>query len=181
VYGKSTKYCRLDETKQYMAKRFWWQDFDDCGYNFRMTDVQAAVGIEQLKKLDAFNQRRRENAAYLTSALAEIPGLTLPTVSPDCTHVFHLYAVRLDENRFGMSRDDFIYDMLHEHGVKVGTHYTPLTWTSAFRKRGFHEGQMPVADRIARQLVTLPVAPRLTQEALQYLVRSIQTLARQSS
>jgi perosamine synthetase len=63
VHGRSTKYCSLDETKFPMGKRFWWQDFDDCGYNFRMTDMQAAVGIIQLKKLDTFNQRRIENAA----------------------------------------------------------------------------------------------------------------------
>jgi len=58
VYGASTKYCRLDEARFPMGKRFWWQDFDDTGYNFRMADIQAAVGIEQLKKLDGFNQRR---------------------------------------------------------------------------------------------------------------------------
>src|SRR5262249_590953 len=77
VYGRSTKYCSLDEKRFPMGKRFWWQDFDDCGYNFRITDIQAAVGSIQLKKLKEFNQRRAANAAYLTAGLRDVPGLTL--------------------------------------------------------------------------------------------------------
>ncbi|HEB10064.1 MAG TPA: DegT/DnrJ/EryC1/StrS family aminotransferase [Spirochaetales bacterium] len=93
VYGESTKYCRLDESKQPMGKRFWFQDFDDVGYNFRMTDIQAAVGSIQLTRLDTFNQRRMENAAYLTEGLKGVPGLALPEVMSGNKHVFHLYPV----------------------------------------------------------------------------------------
>jgi dTDP-4-amino-4,6-dideoxygalactose transaminase len=70
---------QADEEKFPVGKKFWWQDFDDCGYNFRMTDIQAAVGIEQLKKLDMLNAKRIKNAAYLTERLKDIPGLTLPS------------------------------------------------------------------------------------------------------
>ena len=178
VYGKSTKYCSLDATKFPMGKRFWWQDFDDCGYNFRMTDIQAAVGSIQLKKLDAFNQRRRDNAAYLTAGLRDVPGLTLPVIAPGCTHVFHLYPVQIDAAKFGMSREDFIYTMLHERGIKVGTHYTPLHYSTAFQNRGFKRGQFPVAEAVAERLVTLPINPRQTCEALDYLVKSMRTLHR---
>ena len=78
VYGRSTKYCSLDEARFPMGKRFWWQDFDDCGYNFRMTDVQGAVGVIQLRKLDALNQRRIDNAAYLSDRLAGRAGNNAP-------------------------------------------------------------------------------------------------------
>lgn len=176
VYGKSTKYCRLDETKFPMGKRFWWQDFDDTGYNFRMTDIQAAVGIEQLKKLDAFNQRRIDNAAYLTEGLQDVPGLTLPTVASGCKHVFHLYPVQIDPEVYGMTKEDFVYDMLHQRGIKVGTHYIPLHWTTAFQKRGFRKGQFPVADAIAERIVTLPINPRQTHTALDYLIESVRAL-----
>lgn len=178
VYGKSTKYCQLDETKLPMGKRFWWQDFDDTGYNFRMTDIQAAVGIEQLKKLDTFNQRRIDNAAYLSERLRDVPGLSLPVVKPECKHVFHLYPVQIDADRFGMNKDDFVYAMLHERGIKIGTHYIPLHWTTAFQKRGFRKGQFPVADAIAERVVTLPINPRQTREALDYLIDSIRALCR---
>ena len=178
VYGESTKYCRLDESKFPMGKRFWWQDFDDTGYNFRMTDIQAAVGCIQLAKLDALNARRIEIAAYLTDALRDVPGLTLPTVAPGCTHVFHLYPIQVDPDEYGLSKDDFIYAMLHDKGIKIGTHYIPLHWTTAFRNRGFRPGQFPVADALAERLVTLPIHPRLTTEGLEYLVDSIRGYAR---
>ncbi|HOX27756.1 MAG TPA: DegT/DnrJ/EryC1/StrS family aminotransferase [bacterium] len=176
VYGKSTKYCSLDETKFPKGKRFWWQDFDDTGYNFRMTDIQAAVGIIQLKKLDELNQRRIDNAAYLTAGLSDVPGLTLPKVMPDCKHVFHLYPVQIDADVYGMNKEDFVYTMLNERGIKVGTHYIPLHWTTAFQKRGFRKGQFPVADSVAERIVTLPINPRQTREALDYLIESIKAL-----
>ena len=176
VYGKSTKYCSIDETTFPMGKRFWWQDFDDCGYNFRMTDIQGAVGIIQLKKLDALNQRRRDNAARLSAGLRDVPGLTLPAVAPGCTHVFHLYPVQIDAKEFGMGKEDFIYAMLHERGIKVGTHYTPVHQSTAFQRRGFRKGQFPVAESVAERLVTLPINPRQTREALDYLIESIRKL-----
>jgi perosamine synthetase len=176
VYGKSTKYCSIDESKLPMGKRFWYQDFDDCGYNFRMTDIQAAVGIIQLRKLDALNQRRIENAVYLSAGLKDIPGLKLPTVRPECRHIFHLYPVEIDPKEYGMTKEDFVYAMLHERGVKVGTHYIPLHYSTAFRKRGFKKGQFPVAEAAADRLVTLPINPRQPREALDYLIDSIKAL-----
>jgi len=146
VYGPSTKYCRIDEDKYPMGKRFWWQDFDDVGYNFRMTDIQAAVGSEQLKKLDQFNRIRNENARYLTERLRNIPGFILPKVPAGFTHTFHLYLVQIEADTFGMTREDFIYDMLHKYGIKVGTHYSPLHLTQAFKQRGHGLGECPHAE-----------------------------------
>lgn len=180
VHGKSTKYCSLDQTKFPVDKTFWWQDFDDCGYNFRMTDIQAAVGIEQLKKLDTLNERRNKNAEYLTQGLSDVPGLKLPTTLTGNKHSFHLYPVMIDADAYGMNKIDFVYAMLHERGIKVGTHYNPLHWSTAFQKRGYRRGQFPNAERVGRCLVTLPINPRQTKEALDYLIESIRTLHRQS-
>ncbi|HPU98381.1 MAG TPA: DegT/DnrJ/EryC1/StrS family aminotransferase [Candidatus Hydrogenedentes bacterium] len=176
VYGKSTKYCSLDETVLPMGKRFWWQDFDDVGYNFRMTDIQAAVGLTQLRKLDSMNRRRIVIAARYTEGLSGIPGLRLPQVRPDRTHVFHLYPVVLEPEKHGVTKEDFVYRMLHEYGIRVGTHYIPLTWSTAFRKRGYAPGQFPVADTARERLVTLPIHPRLTEEAIDYLISSVHEL-----
>jgi dTDP-4-amino-4,6-dideoxygalactose transaminase len=173
VYGESTKYCSLDETRFPMGKQFWRQDFDDTGYNFRMTDIQAAVGIIQLKKLDTLNRKRIDHAAYLTEGLKDVPGLTLPKVLPGAKHVYHLYPVMLDPKSFGMNKEDFIYAMLNDRGVKVGMHYIPLSWTTAFKKRGYDRGMFPVSDRVGENLVTLPINPRQTKEALDYLIESV--------
>jgi len=176
VHGHSTKYCKLDEEKFPIGKKFWWQDFDDCGYNFRMTDIQAAVGSEQLKKVDALNQKRIDNAAYITYGLQDVPGLTLPTVRSYNKHVFHLYPVMIDPNEFGMNKEDFIYNLLNKYGIKAGFHYIPLHYSTAFKKRGFKKGQFPNAEKLGEQLVTLPINPRQTEEALDYLVKSIKDL-----
>jgi perosamine synthetase len=177
VYGESTKYCRIDESQKPMGKRFWYQDFDDTGYNFRMTDIQAAVGIVQLKKLDSLNARRQKHAADLREKLSGIPGLAMPTVMPDRTHVYHLFPVLFDEKEFGMTRDDFIYTLYYDYGVKVGTHYRALHLTDAFRKRGFKKGQFPIAERIAESMITLPVNPTQSQEARDYLAESIRKVS----
>ena len=176
VHGNSTKYCKLDEERFPIGKKFWWQDFDDCGYNFRMTDIQAAVGTEQLKKVDQLNQHRIDNAAYISEHLKEVPGLTLPVVRAYNKHVFHLYPVMIDAAEFGMSKEDFIYDMLHKFGIKVGFHYIPLHYSTAFKNRGFKKGQFPNAEKLADCLVTLPINPRQSEEALDYLVKSIKAV-----
>jgi len=176
VHGKSTKYCKLDEEKFPVGKKFWWQDFDDCGYNFRMTDIQAAVGIEQLKKVDQLNQKRIDNAAYLTWGLKDIPGLKLPTVRAYNKHVFHLYPVMIDPKEFGMNKEDLIYDMFHKFGIKLGFHYIPLHYSTAFKNRGFKKGQFPNAEMVGERLVTLPINPRQTEESLAYLVKSFKDI-----
>jgi dTDP-4-amino-4,6-dideoxygalactose transaminase len=178
AYGKETKYCQFDQEKRPMGKQFWWQDFDDVGYNFRMTDIQAAVGRVQLRKLDSLNARRAAGAARLDAGLADVPGITLPTTRADCKHTYHLYPIMIDPAVYGRDKTDFIYDMLYERGIKVGAHYNPLHWSTAFKNRGYHEGQFPNAERVGHQLVTLPVGPRLTAEALDYLIESIRELCR---
>jgi len=141
-----------------------------------MTDIQAAVGVIQLAKLDRFNRRRIDNAAYLSGKLAAVKGLILPKTMIGNTHVYHLFPVLIQPDEFGMEKVDFIDAMLHQKGIKVGTHYEPLHLTEAFRKRGFRRGQFPVAESAADRLVTLPVSPRQTREALDYMAESIADL-----
>ncbi len=173
VYAPTTKYCLLDENKFPKGKKYWWQDFDDCAYNFRMTDIQAGVGIIQIKKLDALNKKRQENAEYLTQGLKTIPGIITPKVPPDRTHVFHLYPIRIIPEEFGMSKEDLLWIMKEKYNIKLGIHYIPLHWSTAFNKRGFKRGQFPVAEELARTLITLPVHPRLTHQALDYLIDTL--------
>jgi dTDP-4-amino-4,6-dideoxygalactose transaminase len=79
----------------------------------------------------------------------------------------------IDPKEFGMTKEDFIYDMLHKFGIKVGFHYIPVHLSTAFKRRGFKRGQFPNAEKLGDQLVTLPINPRQTEEALAYLVESI--------
>ena len=90
TYDPKGKYLPLDESVLPMGKRYWYVDFDDVGFNYRMTDAQAAVGTVQLKKLDSLNARRIEIARKYTEELQGVKGLTLPYTAPENKHVFHV-------------------------------------------------------------------------------------------
>lgn len=175
-YDPKGKYLAFDETREPMGKKYWFLDFESVGYNFRMTDVQAAVGLVQLRKLDAWNERRIQIAAEYTRRLAGIPGLRLPCVSPDVKHVFHIYAVLL-QPEFGSSKEDFMWEMCVNRRIKVWSHYTPVYLSTAYRKMGHRPGECPAAERLYSQFVSLPIHPRLSDEGIEYLARSVREVA----
>jgi perosamine synthetase len=175
-YDPKGKYLAIDELQHPMGKRFWFLDFDDAGYNYRMMDIQAAVGLLQLAKLDSFNQRRIELANQYCERLRGIPGLTLPFVSPDVKHVFHAYCVQVEPN-FRLNKDDFMWELYNSKRVKVWSHYMPIHLTTAYRNLGHREGECPVAEALFHKYVSLPIHPRLSGEAVDYLVNSIRELA----
>jgi len=178
VFGGSLKYPAIDETRIPRGERFWWVEFEDAGYNVRMTDIQAAVGRVQLRKLDDLNARRIANARYLSARLAGIKGLTPPYVNPKVKHVFHLYPVLVNSEEFGLCKTELMRRLLDEYGIRVGTHYTPVNWTTAYKKRGHREGECPVAEAAFEKLVTLPIHPRLTEEDLDYMADAIESVGR---
>ena len=176
TYDPKGKYLPIDESKQPMGKRYWFLDFDDVGFNFRMTDAQAAVGLEQLKKLEGFNARRIEIANQYCERLGGIRGLTLPYVSPDVKHVFHIYCV-LVEREFRLNKEDFMWELYTGKRIKVWSHYMPIHLTTAYRRRGHHEGECPVAEALFHKYVSLPIHPRMTEAAINYVTDSIRELA----
>jgi len=176
IYGGSDKYLAIDETKHPMGKDFWRLQFDDVGYNFRMTDAQAAVGIEQLKKLDGHNARRAAIGRRLAEGLAGIPGLELPWVDPKGVHAWHFFVVQLGK-AFPMSKSDFMWELYTNRGIKPWSHYTPVHLTGPYRAQGHREGECPVAEAAHERYVSLPLHPRMTDEAVEYLVRNVREAA----
>ena len=160
-----------------MGKKYWILHFEDFGYNFRMTDIQATVGIEQLKKLDKHNEKRIELAGRLTSSLSGINSLTLPYVDPKGKHVFHLYMIQLEDD-FPLSKEDFMWELYTKKGIKAWSHYMPIHLTKPYRNQGHTEGECPVAEKAFNRYVTLPIHPRLTFEAIDYMSDCIKELAK---
>jgi len=159
-----------------MDKEYWKLYFDDFGYNFRMTDAQAAVGIEQLKKLPVHNEKRIALAKRLTEKLQGIRGLTLPYVDPKGKHVFHLYMVLLGDD-FPLSKKDFMWQMYTKKGIKAWSHYMLIHLIDPYQAQGHTEGECPVAEDVFTKNVTLPIHPRLTNEAIDYMADTVQELA----
>jgi len=176
TYDPKGKYLAIDESQVPMGKRYWYLDFDNVGFNFRMTDVQAAVGLVQLGKLDGFNSRRIELARQYGERLGGIRGLTTPYVSPDVKHVFHVYCILL-EPEFRLSKEDFMWELYTGRRIKVWSHYMPIHLTTAYRCLGHAEGECPVAEALFHKYVSLPIHPRMTDETVCYVTDSIRELA----
>jgi perosamine synthetase len=159
-----------------MGKRYWYLDFDEIGFNYRMTDAQAAVGLAQLRKLDSFNTRRIQIAKLYSEGLAGITGLTLPFISPENKHVFHIYALLLGQE-FSRTKDDFMWELYTQKQIKVWSHYMPIHLTTVYRKLGHQPGECPVAEELFSRYVSVPIHPRMTDESVQYVIDSIRELA----
>jgi perosamine synthetase len=176
TYDPKGKYLPIDETIYPMGHRYWFLDFDEIGFNYRMTDAQAAVGRVQLTKLDLFNCKRIEIAQTYTRGLRGLSGLTLPYVQPGNKHVYHVY-VLLVQPEFRLNKEEFMWQLYTGKQIKVWSHYMPIHLTTAYRKRGHGPGECPVAEELFGQYVSLPIHPRMTEETIQYVIGSIQELA----
>jgi len=176
TYDPKGKYLAIDEVVQPMGKRYWHLEFDGVGFNYRMTEIQAAVGLIQLRKLNAFNSRRIEIAKQYSEGLRGIPGLRLPVLAPDVKHIFHVYCLCV-EPEFRLSKEDFMWELYANKQIKAWSHYMPIHLTSVYRSFGHHEGDCPVAEAMFHKYVSIPIHPRLTEEAVQYVIRSIRELA----
>ncbi len=138
------------------------------GYNFRMTDIAAAIGLVQLKRLDGFNQKRIENAEYLTEHIKEIEGIKPPYIKPELVHVFHQYTIQVDPNL----RDEWI-KLINEQGVGTGIHYPKAIYQQElYRNLGF-DAKCIEAEKAAKKVISLPVHPQLKVEDLEKIVQSL--------
>lgn len=145
---------------------------ETLGYNYRMTDIAAAIGIEQLKKLPRFNAARAQNARFFDKAFAGVPGLLTPAVFPQRTHVYHQYTLRITPE-FGTPRDD-LAAALTQRGVITGIYYPiPAHRQEAVRALGLGEQSFPVAEQFAQEVLAIPVHPALSEADRLFIVDSI--------
>lgn len=148
---------------------------ETVGFNYRMTDIEAAIGLSQLQRADQFTGARRANAKKLDALVEEIEGLAAPKTTPGGEHAFHLYQIRMDERAFTCSRDEFI-KALEAEGVNCGVHYPkPLHFQPAFRK--YANEQLPISERLARELFCVAVHPALKDSDIADLGEALRKVA----
>lgn len=141
------------------------------GYNFRMTDIAAAIGLCQLAKLEEFNNKRITNARFLTERLRVIEGLLPPHVRPNVKHVFHQYTVRITQD-FGIPRDELRQKLMNK-GVATEVYYPlPIHKQPLYQNLGYND-HLPNSEKAAGEVLSLPVHPSLTKEDLEYAVDSL--------
>ena len=134
------------------------------GYNYRMTDIQGAIGIVQLRHLDEWNQRRMANAEFLSSHLT---GVKIPAVRPHCVHVFHQYVVRVASDR------DRLAQRLQEAGIGTAVHYPTIIPHQPLYQQLGYTGEWPQAELASRQVLSLPVHPGLSRMDLERIVQEV--------
>src|SRR3990172_6819171 len=132
------------------------------GYNLRMTDMAAALGLVQLKRLDGFNEARINNAEYLTDRLNKIKGIRVPYIEKRCRHVFHQYTVRIEND---IPRDD-VASILNSKGVGTGIYYpVPIHRQPLYKDMGYRDS-LHVSEKAAQEVLSLPVHPAMSKEDL---------------
>jgi perosamine synthetase len=141
------------------------------GYNYRMTDIAAAIGLCQLGKLEEFSSKRIENAKFLTRGLSGIKGLIPPSTTSNTKHVFHQYTVRITQD-FGITIDELRQKLL-DKGVGTEIYYPlPIHKQPLYQNSGYNE-HLPNSEKAATEVLSLPVHPSLTKEDLESIVDSL--------
>ena len=147
----------------------WAYEQQDLGFNYRMTDLQAALGLSQLSRLDAYVERRHEIAQAYDRQLAGLP-LTLPWQHPDSYSGLHLYVVRLRLDQVRLTHRA-VFEALRARGLGVNLHYIPVHTQPYYQRLGFRVGQYPEAERYYAEAISLPMYATLTDAQQQEVVR----------
>jgi dTDP-4-amino-4,6-dideoxygalactose transaminase len=164
--GAVAERCRMIRSHG-MQRRYY---HDTLGYNYRLSDLHAAIGLAQMERLDGFTARRRANAAYLS---AHIRSVLTPTVRPGFGHVWHQYTVRL----IGGRDRDAAVQQLNDAGVGTGIFYpVPAHKQAHLVAMGMDGPSLPVAERLAQEVISLPVHPQLSQADLETIVAEVNRL-----
>lgn len=140
----------------------WYYQQLELGFNYRMTDLHAALGLSQLARLDAFVARRRQLAARYNDLLVDL-AVTLPVAQPGAESAWHLYVVRLKLAHIKLSQTQ-VFDALRAAGLGVNLHYIPVHLQPYYQALGFKDGDFPEAERYFGEALSLPLYPDLTDE-----------------
>lgn len=149
----------------------WYYQQIELGYNYRMTDIQAALGYSQMERLDKFVERRRQLAKRYDELLEDLP-IRIPKQSADTNSSWHIYVVRLDKTRTSKSKPEIFEDM-KKCGVTLNLHYIPVHLQPYYQMKGFKEGDFPVSERYYEEAFTLPLYYELTDEQQDKIVESL--------
>lgn len=155
----------------------WYYEMQFLGYNYRMTDIQAALGSSQIDKLDIFIEKRKQIAQIYNEAFREIPQIEIPYQSPRGTSSWHLYIIRLKLNELTVGRKE-IFEALQQQKIGVNVHYIPVHILPYYQKLGYQKGSLLKAEELYSEVISLPLFPAMTEEDIQDVIQAVkQTIA----
>ena len=152
----------------------WFYEMVDLGYNYRMPDIQCALGLSQLKKLNHFLDRRRKIAKWYNDAFSPVPEITPVAVRPNVSHAYHLYVIQINLERLGLDRTS-LFQTFRQKGIGVNVHYIPVHLHPFYRKTfGTGPGLCPVAEAAYEKIISLPIFPAMDDSDVERVVEVIQ-------
>lgn len=153
----------------------WYYQQIELGLNYRMTDIQAALGISQMRRLHKYISRRREIAERYDQLLADHP-VTLPWQEPDSYSSFHLYVIRLQLDKIAPISHRQVFEALRAKKIMVNLHYIPVHMQPYFQKMGFETGQFPHAEQYYKEAISIPMFPKLTNAQQLEVVQALRDI-----
>lgn len=153
----------------------WYNEQVILGYNYRMTDIQAALLISQLDKLEAFSTRRKEIVKMYNEAFGEMPEIKVQQEIPQSDTTRHLYILRLDLAKLSCDRREF-FDALHAENIHSQVHYLPVYWHSYYEKLGYEKGLCPNAESYYMESMSLPLYYAMTDTDVQDVIHAVKKL-----
>jgi perosamine synthetase len=161
------------DARQRQSAGQWHYEMVLLGFNYRLPDIACALGIEQLKRLDANLARRREIAACYTAAFREMPGIVPPAVRPHVNPAWHLYPIRLDLKQLAADRAR-VFRALRAENIGVNVHYIPVHLQPYYRDRfGYRGGEFPVAEDAYSRLISLPMFHVMTDQDVSDVIHAV--------
>jgi perosamine synthetase len=161
------------DARQRQASGQWHYEMVSLGFNYRLTDIACALGLSQLKKLDANLARRRAIAARYTAAFRNLGGVLAPSVRPNVNPAWHLYPVRIDPAQLNTDRAH-VFRALRAENISVNVHYIPVHLHPYYRDRfGYRSGEYPVAEAAYEQLISLPIFHGMTDEDVKDVIHAV--------
>jgi dTDP-4-amino-4,6-dideoxygalactose transaminase len=167
-----------DAWKRYAARGSWYYEVVRPGFKYNMTDIQAALGLQQLRRLPQFQARRRQLVGRYNEALSQFEELQPPVERPEVEHAWHLYVLRLNLERLSISRDSFIEE-LKVRNIGTSVHFIPVHLHPYYRQRyNYRPEDYPVAYREYQRMVSLPLYPRMSDQDAQDVIDAIGDVVR---
>ena len=150
----------------------WYYEQVSLGYNYRMTDFQAALLLSQLSKLEQFKARRKEIVTRYNEAFGRIPELILQKEIPESDTCRHLYIIRLDLTKLTCTRRQF-FDAMSAENVQCQVHYVPVYWFPYYRHLGYEKGLCPAAEEIYQGIMSIPLYPKMTDRDVEDVIHAV--------
>jgi dTDP-4-amino-4,6-dideoxygalactose transaminase len=168
-----------DAWKRYTAEGSWYYEILYPGFKYNLTDVAAALGVQQLRKADRFWEFRQRCATLYNAGFKDVPEITVPYVEPDVQHAWHLYVIQLNLEQLGTSRNAFI-ELLKRENIGTSVHFIPLHLHPYYRDTfGYRPEDFPNASSAFERIVSLPIYPKMTDGDVQYVIEAVKKLVRQ--